>query len=148
MSAQTELSGLKRFLARAHVLTLCATQGDDMWCANAFYVFDPVIMAFDLMSSVGTRHGAMMAASARVAGTIARQTRKIERIQGVQYLGTIGRLSGATEAAARARYLAHFALTAAPPAPIWRIALLELKFTDNTQGFGHKTVWSRAMDTD
>ncbi len=59
------------FIGKQHVLTLCAGDGLDMWCANCFYVFDAAAMALWLMTEPHTRHGWLMLNNGRVVGTIA-----------------------------------------------------------------------------
>ena len=67
----------------------CASDGDALWCANCFYVFDEARMAFWLMTEADTRHGALMARHPRVAGTVNGQPKTVLLIKGVQYRGRI-----------------------------------------------------------
>ncbi|WP_051228929.1 YhbP family protein [Paludibacterium yongneupense] len=143
MSRDDECSALHRFLTRQHVLTLCAMHEGELWCANAFYVFDADAMALDVMTSARTRHGVMMTENPRIAGTIARQTRAVDLIQGVQYRGDIRVLGTKQDTEARLRYCRRFPVARALSAPMWRIAMEEIKFTDNSQHFAHKTLWTR-----
>ena len=68
------LAAINRWLAKQHVVTWCVCKDEEMWCANAFYYYDPERVAFYVM---------------------------------------------------------------------WEIRLDELKFTDNTLGFGKKLHWLR-----
>jgi len=43
----------------------------------------------------------------------------------------------------RERYNRRFPVARMMPAPVWAIRLDELKFTDNTLGFGKKFIWHR-----
>ncbi|WP_279029437.1 YhbP family protein [Gibbsiella quercinecans] len=139
-----DLSLIARFLNKQHVLTLCAGNGADMWCANCFYVFDAERMALWLMTEPHTCHGELMQQQPRVVGTIAPQPKTIALIRGVQYRGDIARLSGEEEALARARYCKRFPIAKVMKAPIWQLTLQEVKMTDNTLGFGKKLHWSRS----
>ena len=140
---ETPASGIIRFLARQHVLSLAAASAGEVWCANCFYVFDADSMVLDLMSEAGTLHARLMAANPVVTGTIANQTRTVTRIQGIQFRGEIHRLQDAADAQARARYCQRFPVARLASAPLWRLALNEIKMTDNTLGFGKKLHWMR-----
>ena len=86
----------------------------------------------------------MSGRQARVAGTVNGQPKNVALIRGVQFKGEIRRLEGEESDAMRKHYLRRFPVAAAMPAPVWEIRLDELKFTDNTLGFGKKHHWLRA----
>lgn len=134
---------LMRYLKKQHVLSVCTGSGEDLWCANCYYVFNEARMAFWLMTEADTRHGQLMQTQARVAGTISGQPKTVLLIKGVQYSGRIHRLSGAREAEALLAYQKRFPVAKKVIAPLWEITLDELKMTDNALGFGHKIVWRR-----
>lgn len=134
---------IMRFLNKQHVLTLCASNGSEMWSANCFYVFCAERMALWLMTEPHTRHGELMQQNAVVVGTIAQQTRVIALIKGVQYCGVISQLNGDDEMMARAHYCKRFAVAILMKTPVWEISLQEIKMTDNTLGFGKKLHWMR-----
>lgn len=137
-------SHLIRYLKKQHALSLCATSGDDLWCANCFYVFDEARMAFWLMTELDTRHGALMLANPQVAGTVNGQPKTVLLIKGVQYRGRIQPLSEENEAQARHAYQKRFPIARKVKAPLWEIMLDEVKMTDNALGFGKKIVWQRS----
>ncbi|WP_312631391.1 YhbP family protein [Pantoea piersonii] len=136
-------SHLVRYLKKQHVLSLCCQAGDDLWCANCFYVFNEASMAFWLMTEPDTRHGALLQANAQVAGTVNGQPKTVLLIKGVQYRGKIARLEDAAEAQARMVYQKRFPVARKVSAPLWEIRLDEIKMTDNALGFGKKIVWRR-----
>ncbi|PLR34875.1 YhbP family protein [Chimaeribacter arupi] len=134
---------IEKYLKKYHVLTLCAAAGEDLWCANCFYVVEPGQMALLLMTDLKTRHGALMAQQPRVSGTIAAQPKTVALIKGVQYSGRAIQLVGEEEQAGRALYCKQFPVARAMPSPVWRLSLDEIKMTDNTLGFGKKLFWQR-----
>ena len=111
------LAAIGRWLGKQHVVTWCVARDDELWCANAFYVYDPEKVAFYLLSDEKTRHG--------------------------QMTGEIRRLTGEEEAAMRKRYVSRFPVARMLSAPVWEIRPDEIKFTDNTLGFGKKLHWLR-----
>ena len=138
------LAAISRWLGKQHVVTWCVTRDDELWCANAFYVYDPETVAFYLLSDEKTRHGQMTGERAKVAGTVNGQPKTVALIRGVQFKGEIRRLDGEESDARRKLYTRRFPVAAALKAPVWEIRLDELKFTDNTLGFGKKLHWLRA----
>ena len=151
------LAAIGRWLGKQHVVTWCVARDDELWCANAFYVYDPEKVAFYLLSDEKTRHGQMTGESANVAGTVNGQPKSVALIRGVQFKGKIRRLTGEEEAAMRLpsrppgkkgaamrkRYVSRFPVARMLSASVWEIRPDEIKFTDNTLGFGKKLHWLR-----
>ena len=142
------LAAISRWLGKQHVITWCVASEEELWCANAFYVYDSQNVAFYLLSDDNTRHGQMTGQRAKVAGTVNGQPKTVARIRGVQYKGEIRRLSGDEEAVMRARDVNRFPIARMLRAPVWEIRPDELKFTDNTLGFGTKLHWLRHSDSE
>ncbi|MBK4715158.1 MULTISPECIES: YhbP family protein [Tenebrionibacter/Tenebrionicola group] len=137
------LSTISRWLNRQHVITYCVSNGDDFWCANAFYIWDAGRAAFYLLSDTSTRHAQIAGERACVAGTVNGQPKTVARIRGVQFRGELRLLSGEDASQKRQLYWRRFPIARTMPAPVWEILPDELKFTDNTLGFGSKVLWRR-----
>ncbi len=88
------LAAINRWLAKQHVVTWCVCKDEEMWCANAFYYYDPERVAFYVMSEDKTRHAQMTGQQAKVAGTVNGQPKTVALIRGVQFKGEIRRLEG------------------------------------------------------
>ncbi len=71
------LAAIGRWLSKQHVVTWCVSREDELWCANAFYVYDPDTVAFYLLSEEHTRHGQMTGQRAKVAGTVNGQPKTV-----------------------------------------------------------------------
>ncbi|EGG6883591.1 YhbP family protein [Salmonella enterica] len=137
------LTAIGRWLTKQHVVTWCVHHEGELWCANAFYLFDAQNVALYLLTEDKTRHAQMSGARAPVAGTVNGQPKTVARIRGVQFKGEVRRLEGQESDAARKAYLRRFPVARVLPAPVWEIRLDEIKFTDNTLGFGKKLHWLR-----
>lgn len=137
------LDAISRWLNKQHVLTYCAGGNDDLWCANAFYYYDAVKVAFYLLSEAHTRHGELIGEGANVAGTVNGQPKTVALIRGVQFRGRIKMLDETQAADIRHLYCKRFPVAKVMKAPVWEICLDELKMTDNTLGFGKKLHWLR-----
>lgn len=137
------LAAINRWLAKQHVVTWCVANRGELWCANAFYFYDPHAVAFYVLSEDQTRHGQMTGLKAQVAGTVNGQPKTVALIRGVQFAGEIRRLDEEESAVPRAQYNRRFPVARMLSAPMWEIRLNEVKFTDNTLGFGKKLHWIR-----
>ncbi|ANI81124.1 YhbP family protein [Kosakonia oryzae] len=141
------LAAINRWLAKQHVVSWCVANRGELWCANAFYVYDAQKVAFYILSEDHTRHSQMTGLQAKVAGTVNGQPKTVALIRGVQFTGEIRRLEGEESEAPRAQYNRRFPVARMLSAPMWEIRLHELKFTDNTLGFGKKLHWIRDSGT-
>lgn len=130
-----------------HVLTYCVNGGASLWCASAFYAFDRKEAAFYLLSDPKTRHGQMAGKRAEVAGTISDQTKTVLHIRGLQFHGELRLLEDEESKYARKGYYRQFPAARLLSAPVWSLEVDELKFTDNTLGFGKKLIWLRDSET-
>ena len=137
------LTAISKWLAKQHVVSWCVAKEGELWCANAFYVYDAQRVAFYLLSEETPRHGQMTGQQAPVAGTINGQPKTVALIRGVQFKGEIRLLSGDEADEKRALYVKRFPVARMLSAPVWELRLDELKFTDNTLGFGKKLHWLR-----
>lgn len=144
MNDPDDLKTISRYLSKNHVLALCAQAEGDIWSANCFYVADVDRMVLYFMTELKTRHGTLMHKNPHVVGTIATQPKTVALIKGIQYSGVATVLEGEAEKVARSQYCKHFPVAAVMKAPIWQLALNEIKMTDNTLGFGKKLLWGRA----
>lgn len=88
------LTAISRWLAKQHVVTWCVQQDGELWCANAFYLFDAQKVAFYILTEEKTRHAQMSGPQAPVAGTVNGQPKTVALIRGVQFKGEIRRLEG------------------------------------------------------
>jgi len=137
------LATISRWLEKQHVVSWSVAKEGELWAASAFYLYDREAVAFYLLSEETTRHAQMSGRRATVAGTVNGQPKNVALIRGVQFCGEIRLLEGEESAAARQRYLRRFPVARMMPAPVWEIRIDELKFTDNTLGFGKKFHWQR-----
>ena len=131
------------YLKKQHVLSLCCSFDDEIWCANCFYVFDEKEVAFYLMTSAESRHSKLMLNNHLVAGTVNGQPKNISLIKGIQYKGVISLLAEENKNDALSLYTKRFPIAKIKSQPLWKIEISELKFTNNILGFGNKSAWHR-----
>lgn len=136
------LTAISRWLAKQHVVTWCVQQEGNCGAPMPLS-FDAQKVAFYILTEEKTRHAQMSGPQAAIAGTVNGQPKTVALIRGVQFKGEIRRLEGEESDLARKAYNRRFPVARMLSAPVWEIRLDEIKFTDNTLGFGKKLVWQR-----
>lgn len=134
------------FIGQHHVLTVaCATDIAELWCANAFYVFDLQEEAFIITSEAKTRHAQMFLKNPLVTGSVVLETEEVGKIRGLQFTGTVRCCDGGLFDRCRLRYLKRFPYAVFKGGEVWLITPDRIKYTDNRLGFGKKLHWQREM---
>ena len=132
------------FIAEHHVLTVaCASREGELWCANAFYVFDEEEAALIITSEEKTRHAQLFLENPKVAGTVVLETEEVGKIRGLQFTGTVRRCDGGLFDRCRLKYLKRFPYAVFKGGEVWLIRLDRVKYTDNRLGFGKKLLWTK-----
>ncbi len=142
-----------RFIGRHRVMTLAAASGGgaepDLWCCNLFYAYlAPGTLGFEggafvFTSPAETRHAVLFAVQPRVAASIVLESKVVGRLQGLQIQGAVHRVTDASEwfPTVRNAYLKRFPFAAPMLSDLWLLEVSQLKYTDNTLGFGTKLLW-------
>ena len=133
---------IRSLFRRHHLLSIATVSEQGPWCASCFYAWDEENNTLIITTDTNTRHGAEFRANPKVAGTIALETKRIGRIRGAQFTGTVSEPTGDDLRRARKIYLRRFPYAALADLHLWVISLNHIKLTDNRMGFGHKEVWN------
>ncbi|MBR6869944.1 MAG: pyridoxamine 5'-phosphate oxidase family protein [Bacteroidales bacterium] len=137
------------FIGEHHVMTVaCAAPGaapdlPQLWCANAFYVFDEKEEGFIITSEAKTWHARLFLENSQVTGSIVLETEEIGKIRGLQFAGTVRRCDGGLFDRCRLKYLKRFPYAVFKGGEVWLILPDRMKYTDNRLGFGKKLLWQR-----
>lgn len=137
------------FIGEHHVLTVaCVSRGStdgvpELWCANAFYVFDAQEEGFIITSEAKTRHAQLFLENPQVTGSVVLETEEVGKIRGLQFAGTVRRCDGGLFDRCRLKYLKRFPYAVFKGGEVWLISLDRVKYTDNRLGFGKKLLWRR-----
>ncbi|MFH1296824.1 MAG: hypothetical protein ABIJ04_06070 [Bacteroidota bacterium] len=131
------------FIRQHHVLSLAVSRDNIPWCCSCFYCYLPGQNLFIFTSDPDTRHvqDFLSGEEGLVAGTIALETRVTGKIRGVQFAGTMHRLTGEELKVARQEYLNNFPIARLTKLYLWGVKPTILKLTDNRLGFGKKLEW-------
>lgn len=144
---KTVQTSIKEFLSHNKISSVCfVDQESKPYCINCFYTYDEESNTLVFKSSYGTKHDAFVKAGADVAGTIVPDTVSVMSLKGIQFSGKLLDKKEMDELKLNTRYLKEFPMSLALPGYVWAVKLSFLKFTDNTLGFGNKTVWEDSRD--
>jgi hypothetical protein len=122
---------------------MASASENDIWCANAFYVYIEEEDLLVITSDIKTRHIKVAAESARdgnfpiVAGSVVLETETIGKIQGLQFTASLIKIEDSFSNY-RMQYLKRFPYAILKGGELWLLKFRELKFTDNRLGFGKK----------
>lgn len=130
------------FLKGQTCANICGIDADHLpYCFTCFYVFDEVQQCLYFKSQMNTKHAQLLEANGAGAGTILEDNLDKILVKGIQFQGLVKRNS-IFDVAASMKYHAHYPMAVAVPGDMWTVYLEQIKFTDNSKGFGHKSHWS------
>ena len=92
-------------------------------------------------SSTGITHQTFIKPMACVSGTILPGTLDVLKIKGIQFIGKLADKQEVESFKLNLKYLKKYPMSLAILGYIWAVKLDFVKFTDNTLGFGNKTIW-------
>lgn len=121
----------------------CVDDKGNPYCFSCFYSYDSNEALLYYKSSFDTQHSAILLKNSVVAGTILPDKLNLLQIKGIQFEGVV--LSGnySMTRRASAHYYEKHPVALGMPGEIWTIQINNIKFTDNTLGFGKKINWKR-----
>ncbi len=129
------------FLKAQTCANICCMDENNMpYCFTCFFVFDEVKQCLYFKSQMNTHHAKLIENNGHSAGTVLEDNLDKIMVKGVQFQALIKRNS-IFDVAASIMYHAHYPMAAAVPGDMWTVHLKNIKFTDNSRGFGHKTLW-------
>ena len=129
------------FIQEHHLLTLSTSKENIPYCCNVFYIYNEKNKSFIFSSDTKTKHAQDFIENPEVAGTIALETKDVEKIQGVQLLGEINELTGEDLEKSSKQYLNTYPYGRLLETHLWEMKLTFIKMTHNKLGFGKKLIW-------
>lgn len=114
------------------------------YCVNCFYVFDEENAILVFKSSYGTSHDSLVLPETTIAGTVLPDSIDVLKIKGIQLSGKILAKAEIDKFKLNSQYTKKYPLSLTMPGYIWAIKLEHIKYTNNTLGFGNKTIWNSA----
>lgn len=133
---------IKEFLHQNKVASISFIDAENKpYSINAFFVFNEEKQILIFKSSPGTKHHQFIIENAFVSGTVLPEQLDLLKIRGIQFTGQVIDNKIANSFSISAEYYKKYPVGLAIPGYIWAVKLDFLKFTDNTMGFGHKTIW-------
>ena len=137
-----DLEKISSFLHKHHVMSLATTKGDELSVCSLFYAFDLNKRSFVVASSDETTHIKHIKQNSSVAGNIVLETKRIDKIQGVQFRGIFSLLE---DRELKKLYFKNFPHAIVMKPKLWQIKVDYFKMTDNALGFGKKIIWQESF---
>lgn len=137
---------INEFIAKQTCGNLCCVdkQGNP-YCFSFFYSFNSEKGLLHYKSSNDTRHSEIILSNPSVAGTILPDKLNMLQIKGIQFEGVILPNEHVLAKHASSHYHKKHPVALAMPGEIWTIQINNIKFTDNSLGFGKKILWGREL---
>lgn len=136
------------FLQNNKIAGICfLDKENNPYCINCFYFFDDENGILVFKSSYGTTHDSLVLTDAKVAGTILPDSLDPLKIKGIQFTGLILDKLLPDTFKLSSQYTKKYPLSLTMPGYIWAVKLETIKYTNNTLGFGNKTLWKRGEET-
>lgn len=143
MNNKQQLHEICQFINQERVLTLSVAAEGTVWSASCFYQFQKDQMVLYLMSDVNSRHAQLMLKAPVVSGTIISAVKSLMSMKGIQYQAIISPMSGESEAIARNLYCERYPVGRVMSFKIWKLQLMEVKFTQKRMGIKKCMQWVR-----
>jgi uncharacterized protein YhbP (UPF0306 family) len=133
---------IKDFILANQIASVCFVDENKLpYCINCFFAVDKENKLIVFKSSTGTRHHNHTIEKTQIAGTILPEKIEKLKIRGVQFTATILSNEELISFNCSATYYKQYPFALAMPGYIWGAKFEFIKFTDNTLGFGNKTIW-------
>jgi len=130
------------FIQENKVSTVCFIDHENNpYCINCFYTFDEEQHILIFKSSIGTTHQKLTKPKVCISGTILPNVIDTLKLKGMQFTGKIIENEEIDKLQLNSKYFKKFPMSIAVMGYVWAVQLNFLKFTDNTLGFGNKTIW-------
>ena len=134
-----DLEKISAFIVKHHVMSLATTNCESLSVCSLFYVYDKNNLSFIVASSQDTLHVKHILQNSAVAGNILLETKRIGKIEGLQFRGNMTLLE---DNALEKLYFKAFPYALAMMPKLWQIKVNYFKLTDNKLGFGKKIIYS------
>lgn len=130
------------FIQENNVSTVCFIDHENNpYCINCFYTFDEEQHILIFKSSIGTTHQKLTKPTVCISGTILPNVIDTLKLKGIQFTGKIIESEEIDKLQLNSKYFKKFPMSIAVMDYVWAVRLNFIKFTDNTLGFGNKTIW-------
>ncbi len=133
------------FITEHHVLTLAVSENNRPYCASCFYTLDIENACLIFSTNLATKHGRIASENPNVSGVIVLETKKVGKIQGIQFTGQMQLPKGEDKKQSMKKYLKAYPFAKVMKPVVWILQLDFIKMTDNRLGFGKNLIWERSI---
>lgn len=131
------------FIKDHYLLSISTSYKNFPYSANVYYVYISSKNSLVFASDLETRHAKEFLKNSNVSGTIALETKNIQKIQGVQILGKVKLVNEKNLKTYSQLYFNVFSYAKDMDIVFWEMRLIFIKMTNNRLGFGKKIIWKK-----
>lgn len=137
-------NSIDKFINKQTCASVCCIDENNLpYCFSCFYSYDPDETLLYYKTTADSHHSGLLLKNPAVAGTILPDKLNFLKIKGIQFEGIILAKENPLAKNAPAHYYKKHPVALTMPGEIWTIRIDNIKFTDNTLGFGNKLNWKR-----
>lgn len=134
------------FISKNKIASICfVTEQNQPYCVTCFYYFDKASFSLVFKSSKGTTHDSFIREGAIISGTILPDKLDFLKLKGIQFSGVLMKEDEIESNGLKGKYTKKYLIGAAIPGYVWAARLTFVKFTDNSLGFGSKSIWQESQ---
>ncbi len=135
---------IQQFIEANTCATICCIDEAALpYCFNCYYAYNRKNQLLYYKSSLDTQHSIHILINRQVAGSILPDKLNKLQVKGIQFQGTVLAEEHPLAVHAPADYYLKNPMAIAVPGQVWTVQINQIKYTDNTLGFGKKLAWSR-----
>jgi len=136
---------ISAFIGEQKVATVACIDGQAPYCFNCYYAFLEQDGLLIYKSSFNSKHEKILQQNKQVAGTIIPEQIDLATLRGIQFEGNMLEDDFQLNLKISAAYYLRFPFAMSVPGKLYAVQLENVKFTDNSKGFGFKQHWSRQV---
>jgi len=133
---------IREFLLENKTASISVIADGRPYSVICFYFFDPQHKVFIFKSSEGCYHKDYLSKVTEVSGTVLPDRSELFKMKGIQFAGKSLSPAEVDGLELGKLYNSKFTFARMLPGYFWAIRPDYIKFTDNTAGFGKKTLWN------
>jgi uncharacterized protein YhbP (UPF0306 family) len=135
---------IQKFIEENTCATICCINEAALpYCFNCYYAYNSKDQLLYYKSSLDTQHSMHILINPQVAGSILPDKLNKLQVKGIQFQGTVLPAEHHLAVHATTDYYLKNPMAVAVPGQVWTVQINQIKYTDNTLGFGKKLFWDR-----
>ena len=134
---------ISNFIREQSCATICTVnENHEPYCFSCLYAYDDENNCIYFKSQDNTTHIQNLNINSLVSGSILEDRLNINMIRGIQFTANVIPIEHGYNLKSDIYYL-RIPIAHNIPGKIWQLRFIKIKLTDNSKGFGYKTIWKK-----